>query len=220
MKLLFDCDGTILDSMHIWVDPINEIFDKYGFSLDSLSKEEKGRIEALPLEGMCEFIADNLAKDMTSKEVREYFNEIIEDGYKNSLMPKEGILKSLEKLYRAGYEMAIASSTDSIYLKLAFERLNIADYFSFYTTPDLTNHKKSDPEYWQYAIDKFEVEASDIILYDDALYAIKAAKNIGIHTCGVKDFPYNENEWDYIKDIADLTMDTIALIDKDNLLNE
>jgi len=36
----------------------------------------------------------------------------------------------------------------------------------------------------------------------------------------VKDFPYNENEWDDIKNIADLTMDTIALIDKDNLLNE
>lgn len=218
MKLLFDCDGTILDSMHIWVEPINEIFRKYDFSLESLSKEEKGKIEALPLAGMCEFIADNLATDMSADEVREYFNEIIEDGYRNSLMPKDGALAKLQELHEAGYEMAIASSTDSIYLKLAFERLNIADYFSFYTTPDLADAKKSDPEYWQYAIKNFGVDPSEIILYDDALYAIKAANKEGINTCGLKDFPYNENEWDDIKENATLTMDSIAFIDKDNLL--
>ena len=210
MKILFDCDGTILDSMHIWTEPINEIFKKYDFDLASLSKEEKGKIEALPLDGMCEYIADNLAHDMTKDEVRDYFNEIIEDGYKSSLLPKDGAKKILEDLHEAGYEMAIASSTDSIYLKLAFERLNIGQYFSFYTTPDLTNLKKSDPEYWQYAIDKFGVDPAEVILYDDALYAIKAAKAVGIKTCGVKDFPYNEREWDDIVANADSILDSIA----------
>ena len=169
MKLLFDCDGTILDSMHIWVEPINRVFEKYGFRLDTLSKEEKGKIEALPLDGMCEFIANELATDMTKEEVRQYFDEIIQDGYKNSLMPKDGALKKLEELYEKGYEMAIASSTDSMYLKLAFERLNIDKYFSFLTTPDLTDYKKSDKEYWQYAIDELGVDADEVILYDDAL---------------------------------------------------
>ena len=218
MKLLFDCDGTILDSMHIWVDPINEVFEKYGFRLDTLPKEEKGKIEALPLDGMCKFIADELAKDMTKAEVRDYFDEIIYDGYKNSLMPKTGVIEKLEELHKKGYEMAIASSTDSIYLKLAFERLNIDQYFSFLTTPDITNLKKSDKEYWQYAIEKLGVDASEIILYDDALYAIKVAKDVGINTCGVKDFPYNENEWEDIKENATMYLDGIWQIDVDNLL--
>lgn len=218
MKLLFDCDGTILDSMHIWVDPINEVFEKYGFRLDTLPKEEKGKIEALPFDGMCKFIADELAKDMTKAEVRDYFDEIIYDGYKNSLMPKSGVIEKLEELHKKGYEMAIASSTDSIYLKLAFERLNIDQYFSFLTTPDITNLKKSDKEYWQYAIEKLGVDASEIILYDDALYAIKVAKDVGINTCGVKDFPYNENEWEDIKENATMYLDGIWQIDVDNLL--
>lgn len=218
MKLLFDCDGTILDSMHIWVDPINEVFEKYGFRLDTLPKEEKGKIEALPFDGMCKFIADELAKDMTKAEVRDYFDEIIYDGYKNSLMPKAGVIEKLEELHKKGYEMAIASSTDSIYLKLAFERLNIDQYFSFLTTPDITNLKKSDKEYWQYAIEKLGVDASEIILYDDALYAIKVAKDVGINTCGVKDFPYNENEWEDIKENATMYLDGIWKIDVYNLL--
>lgn len=210
MKLLFDCDGTILDSMHIWTEPINRIFEKYNFSLESLTKEEKGEIEALPLGGMCDYIVENLATDMTSDEVREYFNEIIEEGYRSSLMPKDGALAKLEELYEAGFQMAIASSTDSMYLKLAFERLNIGKYFDFFTTPDLTNARKSDKEFWKYAIDEFGVSPSEIMLFDDALYAVKAANDAGIMTCGVKDFPYNENEWDDIVDNANFVMDTIA----------
>lgn len=212
MKILFDCDGTILDSMHIWTEPIDKIFKKYGFDLQSLSKEEKGVIEALPLEAMCEYISENLAKDMTKEEVRAYFNEIIEEGYKSSLLPKDGAMEILRDLHEAGFDMAIASSTDSIYLKLAFERLDIGHYFSFYATPDLTMLKKSDPEFWQYAVDKFGVRPADVILYDDALYAIKAAKAVGIKTCGVKDFPYNKNEWDHIVEIADSVLESIAEI--------
>lgn len=218
MKLLFDCDGTILDSMHIWVEPMNQIFEKYGFSFKNLEKEEKGKIEALSLSDMIRYISENIATDMSEEEVHSYFNEIIEDGYKNHLMPKTGALEALTKLHNAGYEMAIASSTDSAYLKMAFERLNIDHYFSFYTTPDTTNSKKSDSDYWQYAIDKFNVPANQIILYDDALYAIKAANKKGIKTCGLKDFPYNENEWEDIKKSATFTLKSIADIDLDNLL--
>lgn len=218
MKLLFDCDGTILDSMHIWVEPMNQIFEKYGFSFENLEKEEKGKIEALPVSGMVRYISENIATDMSEEEVHSYFNEIIEDGYKNHLMPKDGALEALTKLHKEGYEMAIASSTDSSYLKMAFERLNIDHYFSFYTTPDTTNSKKSDSDYWQYSIDKFKVSPDQIILYDDALYAIKAANNKGIKTCGVEDFPYNEKEWGDIKKSATFTLKSIADIDPDNLL--
>jgi len=217
MKLLFDCDGTILDSMHIWVEPMNQIFEKYGFSFENLEKEEKGKIEALPVSGMVRYISENIATDMSEEEVHSYFNEIIEDGYKNHLMPKDGALEALTKLHKEGYEMAIASSTDSAYLKMAFERLNIDHYLSFYTTPDTTNSKKSDSDYWQYAIDKFAVPADQIILFDDALYAINAAKKLGIKTCGLKDFPYNEREWEYIIESADQVLDTIADIDIDKL---
>lgn len=217
MKLLFDCDGTILDSMKMWVEPINSIFEKYGYSFEGLPREEKGKIEALPFGKMIAYIAENIAKDMTIEEINAYFSEIVENAYKNTLMPKNGVLEKLKTLHEAGYQMAIASSTDSLYLDMAFKRLNIDGFFSFYATPDLTNQNKSDPEFWQYAIKRFNIPANEIILYDDALYAIKAAKKEGIKTCGVKDFPYNEREWDEIEKEADLTLENIAHIDIDNL---
>ena len=217
MKLLFDCDGTLLDSMHIWVEPINKIFNKYGYSFEGLEKKEKGVIEALPLSGMVTYIAKNIAKDMSEEEVNNYFLEIVEDGYKNHLMPKDGVLEKLKEFYDHDIEMGIASSTDSKYLKLAFKRLGIDHYFTYYNTPDLLNSKKSDAKFWQSAIDSFKIDPEEIILFDDALYAIKAANKSGIKTCGVRDFPYNKNEWEDIKKFSDIYLEGIWDFDLNNL---
>lgn len=218
MKLLFDCDGTLLDSMHIWVGPINKIFNKYGYSFEGLEKKEKGVIEALPLSGMVTYIAKNIAEDMTEEEVNNYFLQIVEDGYENHLMPKDGVLEKLKEFYDHDIEMGIASSTDSKYLKLAFNRLGIDHYFTYYNTPDLLNSKKSDEKFWQSAIDNFKIDPEEIMLFDDALYAIKAAKKSGIKTCGVRDFPYNKNEWEDIKKFSDIYLEGIWDFDINTLL--
>lgn len=217
-KLIFDVDGTILDSMHIWIEPQNRLFAKYGFSLENLTKEEKGKIEALSVEAMCQYIVDEIAKDMTLDEVMAYFDDIIYTGYKDDLIAKPGNLEILKKLKDAGFSMSVASSTPYKYLEMALKRLGIYDYFDFFATPELLDMKKSDPDYWQYSIQKHEVKAEDCVLFDDALYAIKAANKEGIMTVGLEDFPWNEREWDYIKEEADMTLKTIADIDMNKFM--
>ena len=102
-KLIFDVDGTILDSMHIWVEPQSKLFAKYGFNLANLSKEEKAKIEALSVDDMCQYIADEIATDMTFDEVMQYFDDIVYTGYKDLLLPKPGNLEILKKLKDAGF---------------------------------------------------------------------------------------------------------------------
>ena len=217
-KLIFDIDGTILDSMHIWIEPQNRLFSKYGFTLEDLKKEEKGKIEALSVEAMCQYIVDNIATDMTFDQVRQYFEDVIYDAYKNDLMPKPGNLEILKKLKDLGFSMSVASSTPYTYLEMALKRLGIYDYFDFFATPELLDMKKSDPAFWQYSIKKHGAKPSDCVLFDDALYAIKAAKKEGIMTVGLEDFPWNEKEWEYIKEKADLTLPTIADMDINNFM--
>lgn len=217
-KLIFDVDGTILDSMHIWIEPQNRLFSKYGFTLEDLKKEEKGKIEALSVEAMCQYIVDEIAKDMTFDQVRQYFEDVIYDAYKDNLMPKPGNLEILKKLKNLGFSMSVASSTPYTYLEMALKRLGIYDYFDFFATPELLDMKKSDPAFWQYSIKKHGAKPSDCVLFDDALYAIKAAKKEGIMTVGLEDFPWNEKEWEYIKEKADLTLPTIADMDINNFM--
>ncbi|WP_311376374.1 HAD family hydrolase [Anaerococcus lactolyticus] len=214
-KLIFDVDGTILDSMHIWVEPQSKLFAKYGFNLANLSKEEKAKIEALSVDDMCQYIADEIATDMTFDEVMQYFDDIVYTGYKDLLLPKPGNLEILKKLKDAGFSMSIASSTPYKYLEMALKRLGIYDYFDFFATPELLNMKKSDSDYWQYSIKKHGARPEDCVLFDDALYALEAAKKEGIMTVGLKDFPWNEKEWAHIEEEADITLEKISDMDID-----
>lgn len=73
--------------------------------------------------------------------------------------------------------------------------------------------RKSDSKFWQYSIKKHGAAPSECVLFDDALYAIKAAKKEGIMTVGLEDFPWNEREWDFIEKEADMTLKSIADLD-------
>lgn len=216
-KLIFDVDGTILDSMHIWINPQNELFSKYGFVLEDLSAEKKGIIEALSYEDMCQYIADEIATDMTYQEVVDHFDHIIINAYKNELIPKEGNLEKLKELKEAGYKMSVASSTPFRLIEMALKRLGIFDYFDFFATPDIVGGKKSEPKFWIYSYENHKANPEDCILFDDALYAIKAAKKEGIKTIGLEDFPWNKNEWEQIVDEADMVIKSLADLDLENL---
>ncbi len=215
--LIFDIDGTILDSMHIWIKPLEDIFKKYGYDLNKIPKEKKGEIEALPFYDMCEFLAENIAMDMTKDKVIEYFEQTIENAYANDLLPKNGAVDFLKDLKKKGYILSVASSTDYKYLEKALKRIEIFDLFDFVATPDTIGYNKSEKDFWEYSIKKHGKFPDNLILFDDALYAIKAAKREGIKTIGIKDFPWNEKEWDYIKKEADYFVDEISNFDIENL---
>ncbi len=215
--LIFDIDGTILDSMHVWIKPLEDIFKKYGYDLNKIPKEKKGEIEALPFYDMCEFLAENIARDMTKDKVIEYFEQTIENAYANDLLPKNGAVDFLKDLKKKGYILSVASSTDYKYLEKALKRIEIFDLFDFVATPDTIGYNKSEKDFWEYSIKKHGKFPDNLILFDDALYAIKAAKREGIKTIGIKDFPWNEKEWDYIKKEADYFVDEISNFDIENL---
>ncbi len=72
-------------------------------------------------------------------------------------------------------------------------------------------------EFWKNTAKVLKTEPKNLILLDDAAYALKAAKKSGIITCGIKDFPWNEKEWDEIEEIADFAVDGIGDFDYKNI---
>lgn len=217
-SLIFDVDGTILDSMPMWLELENNLLEKYGYTMDSLDKDIKDTIESLSIEGMSKYIADTIAKDMTFEEVYYYFQSSIDYKYSNEVEAKEGVIEIIKNLYGKGVQLSVASSSSSDCIVKAFKRLGIYDYFSLISTADNTGLKKSQREFWIMLARILERDPSQIILYDDALYAIKMAKKIGIEVVGIKDFPWNETDWEEIVSICSYTLDTVSDIRLDQLI--
>lgn len=209
-SLIFDVDGTILDSMPMWLDLENKLLSKYGCTMDTIDRQMRDTIESLSIMEMSEYIAENIAIDMTSKDVYHYFQSSIDFKYANEVKPKGGAIKIIKDLYNKGYNMAVASSSSSECIMRAFKRLGIYKCFSIYATADNTGFRKSTDEFWIDLVNKISGDFKEVILYDDALYAIEQAKNLGIEVVGIKDFPWNETDWERIVDVSDYTLDNIS----------
>ncbi|WP_082187846.1 HAD family hydrolase [Anaerococcus urinomassiliensis] len=143
MKLLFDCDGTLIDSMGLWLKSMKDLIEKSGHSLETMSASDRIQIESLSYEDCVKYIWEHFVTGMSEEEVTAYFDSILEDGYKNSIPAKEGALETIKALHDKGYEMAVASSNSSTLVKAALKRLGIHDCFKEFFTPDLTNLKKT-----------------------------------------------------------------------------
>lgn len=217
-SLIFDVDGTILDSMPMWLELENNILKKYGHTMDSLDKDTKDTIESLSIEGMSKFIAETIATDMTFEEVFNYFQSLIDYKYANEVDAKAGSVDKIKYLKAKGFKLAVASSSSSDCIIKAFKRLGIYECFDIIATADNTGLRKSEDEFWKSLIEKLGKDKNQVILYDDAIYAINQAKKLGIEVVGIKDFPWNEKDWEKIQQTAAYTLDGICDISFDQIM--
>lgn len=217
-SLIFDVDGTILDSMPMWLELENNILKKYGHTMDSLDKDTKDTIESLSIEGMSKFIAETIATDMTFEEVFNYFQSSIDYKYANEVDAKAGSVDKIKYLKAKGFKLAVASSSSSDCIIKAFKRLGIYECFDIIATAENTGLRKSEDEFWKSLIEKLGKDKNQVILYDDAIYAINQAKKLGIEVVGIKDFPWNEKDWEKIQQTAAYTLDGICDISLDQIM--
>ena len=146
MKLLFDCDGTFIDSMGIWLASMKDLIKE--------SSSDIQDIDSLSYEECIDYIWENLVTGMDENEISSYFDKLLEEGYKTTIPAKNGAIETVKSLKSLGYEMLVATSNSYYLLDLVLKRLDIFDYFDEYFTPDTTGFKKGQDEFWTYISDK------------------------------------------------------------------
>lgn len=198
--VIFDIDGVILDSLSIW-EKAGEMF------LKKLGKEpEPGLSKALETMSMtegAEFVKVRYHLDMDESEIINGVNQTIKDFYAYEVRLKEGVELFLKGLQQHGIKIAAATSCDREVFERALTRLNVISYFDRIFTCTEIGAGKSKPDIFLAAADYMETLPRDTWVFEDALYAVKTAKNAGFRTVGVYDH-YSRDNWDEIKRISDI----------------
>lgn len=181
---LFDCDGTLMDSMPMWVNLATDVLRGYGVELPRNIERETA---SMSHKDAAKFFADRFLNGEGAEALLQSFSQTLEKNYGEILALKPTVKEVLEKMYARHIPMAVASSTDENLLELGLQRVGIRSYFSFVQTVDNTGFSKDSDEYFQQAAKRLGCVCEDIIFFDDALYAIERAKKNGLTVVGVQD---------------------------------
>jgi len=181
---IFDLDGTLLDSMFIW-DTIGE---DYLRSLGIQPREDLSQtFKTMSLLQAAKHYQREYGVTHNIEEIMHGVNGMIENYYFNDVKTKDGVRDMLEKLKRDVVKMCVATATDLHLAKAALERNGILGYFSKIFTCTEVGSGKDTPEIYNRALAHLGTPKQRTVVFEDALYAVKTAKEAGFFVAGVYD---------------------------------
>lgn len=182
--IIFDADGTLLDSMFIWREAAERYLIKFGISL---TEEIYNAMFTMSLEESSIFLKEEFRIPLSPDEIKAGILAVIEDFYKNEVQLKNGVADFLDKLHKRKIKILVATSGDKDLITAAFRRLGIIRYFSHFISCTELNTSKRESAIYLHSAKILGTSPSETAVFEDVLHAIKCAKKEGFFVVGVED---------------------------------
>lgn len=205
---IFDFDGTVFDSMHIWQGVKFQFFNRIGLVL---TKEEKEEFKGLFLLESIKLANERFNLKMTEKEIYNEFFTMIKEKYLADTEPKNDIIEFLEKLKFKGVKMGIATATGESALIPVLEKFNMFHYFEEIYSTYTVGASKTEPKVYDVVLNELGTDKETTWVFEDALYAAKTAKKAGYNVVGIYD--KSEPEQEELKNLVDIYIHNYSELD-------
>ena len=196
---IFDMDGTLIDSMFIWMD----IGKRYLISCGITPRESLLHdIKNMSMWQVSDYFINEYGLKKTHEEIYEGIDLLITPMYRDEVLPKNGVFLLLDKLKERGVKMCVASATDKPLVEMVLEKNGLLEYFSEIFTCNSVGAGKDNPLIYEKALEHLGTPKNETLVFEDALYTIKTAKNAGYLVVGVYDASADRHR-DEIQALAD-----------------
>ena len=199
---IFDMDGTILDSMYYWRlsgleyilahkmpmtdEIVGGVFKRGAGATVRMSYELAGRDD---YEIDLPYISEKLVKYVHAHYLKE-------------VSPKPHVIEFLEMLKNKGIRCCVATATDKKYAINALKVHGIDKYFEFVFDESDAGCNKAHAEYFEKVITRLGCTKEECVLFEDAMYSIRTAKEFGLKVVGIED-PCTVEGPEAVKALAD-----------------
>lgn len=211
--LLFDADGTLIDTIPLIVSSFRYVVEKHDPTRNMSVKDYKD-IVGPPLYDTIKHLFPNENEETIEQNVNEYkeYNHAKHDEMVKAL---PNVIEMLEYCKQEGYDMGIVSNkTESLVIK-GLKISGIDSYFKVILGKDSMDKTKPDPDGLLKACERMNRTHDDLIYFGDTQGDILAAKNMAAYSVGVVfDEDYREKiesvkpntiltDWNQLKDLLE-----------------
>ena len=193
--IIFDMDGVLIDSEPIYLqEVIDYILDVLKEDVDFLElKEAMYKIVGSSDKRTYEIIADYLDNKYSLQELRAGIHAMeFNLDYRTILNPH--VLNVLPRLKKAGYKLAIASSSSMENIKTVTSQCGIDQYFDCMVSGFDFEESKPDPAIYLETLQRLDLKPEEVIAIEDSTYGIQACINANVRVIAKEDHRYNFNQ--------------------------
>ena len=181
--VIFDVDGTLVDSVDLHAKAWQDVFREFGHDLDFAdirSQIGKGGDQLLPV-----FLGhDDIESYGEALEARR--GVILRERYLDQITSFAGVRALFERIRSSGKQVALASSAKEDELQHYKQVAQIDDLIQTETSSDDAERSKPHPDIFQAAMQRLgDPSADKVLVVGDTPYDAEAAGKAGLRTIGV-----------------------------------
>jgi HAD superfamily hydrolase (TIGR01509 family) len=178
--IVFDMDGTLIDSEHIHIEAWLFVFEKYRLPYVSSDINQWIGISDVNISKIIAAkYGDNWDWEQLLGDKRTYFQEVAQ--------PKIGVIDGVYEALKtfSNLPLAVATMSNRVEAIKSLTVKEIINYFKVIVTADDVNKHKPDPECYIKACDILGLQPANCIGIEDSVSGVKASKAAGLFTIGV-----------------------------------
>lgn len=214
--IIFDLDGTLIDSIGIWNIADYEAIKRVGnqeIDLNILQQQreefsKKNTNTDIYLE-YCNYLIKKYKLNISKEELLEMRWSIAHNILENEMDFKEKSIEVLKKLKELGFTLILATMSTKnqidIYSsknKIMKNKLNISTFFDLIVKKEDVKNKKPHPEIYLYILNYYQTTPKQCLVFEDSLHGIIAAKKANLETINIYD-KYSNKDRDKINKLTD-----------------
>ena len=196
--LIFDMDGTLIDSNGIWRDVDTAFLAKRGLPY---THEYYEGVAHTMFPKAAIFTKEYCHLEESTEEIMAEWMEMAGDLYTTSVPVKAGVVAYLEKCRAAGERMAVLTSSVPAHCHAALGHLGLTQYFERILFAQELGMDKKEPAIYHKAAEIFGVTPEDCTIFDDSIAACRSARAAGMNVIGVYDEFFHVS-WDEMQTVC------------------
>lgn len=206
--VIFDLDGSLVDSMWIWRDIDIEYLGRFGISLPENLQSE---IEGKSFSETAHFFKEHFQLPVSIEAIKEDWNRMAWDKYSHQVPLKEGVNEFLELCRSKNIKLGIATSNSRELVENVASVHGLEDYFSCILTGCDVEKGKPAPDIYLAVAKQLQVKPARCLVFEDVIPGIQAGKAAGMKVCAVAD-EYSAHQLEEKKALADYFIESFYAI--------
>ncbi len=209
--VIFDLDGTLVDSMWMWRQIDIDYLSSKGLELP---EDYQKCIEGMNFRETAVYTKERFGIEDSPEEMMNTWNNMAYHMYETRVPYKKGAEDFLKALKAKGLLTGIATSNSIELANACIKTLGIDKYMDEIHTAIEVEKGKPAPDIYLLVAKELGVEPSQCLAFEDVIAGIKAGKAAGMKVCAVPDDYSKDVEYEkqaladyYIKDFTELELE-------------
>ncbi|MEF9941065.1 MAG: HAD family phosphatase [Lachnospiraceae bacterium] len=183
--VIFDLDGTLVDSMWIWTDVDEVYLEKYHLTRPDNFQTS---MEGMSYSETAQYFVDTFPTlNQTVEQIQKEWHEMTFLRYTTEVTLKQGVSEFIQQLRANGIKCGIATSNSRELVEATVAALGIQHFFDSIRTACEVSAGKPAPDVYLKVAEDLHVPSERCLVFEDIPNGIRAGKNAGMRVCAVDD---------------------------------